>query len=264
MNVKNGNQCPMCSTRLNVTAVLSDPERVNHKEMTPSLLYENAKPQESARILMETAAPYWNSKLAATAVQMVQENQAAGTELVKDEEKAMKSGYVIEQSSRDTCNEVLTVLVDLGVVTRVEVTQKDESHMVKIEARLRAEGAKTVADASELGIQTICSDPNEALKSTRYNIFEHAFTEVVHPGRGCGFDEIQLTCPIRSEPIVEQIVKAVFSSTKFIVPMVDIVWKLMNKSFDDQRLKNMRRAPTLTIFTKVLRERTLSDCRKSS
>lgn len=69
----------------------SDPERVLHKKMkgTPSL--ETAMPHKSAGIDVDTAAPFHNRILAATAVKKAEKSQAAATELVEDEEKAMKS-----------------------------------------------------------------------------------------------------------------------------------------------------------------------------
>lgn len=83
------------------------------------------------------------------------------------------------------------MLTDLAVVTKAEVTKIVEWGMVKINDKIKAKGAKTVADTFEEAIQTIYSKTNESLKSALYNVVEHAFTDGVRAGRDHLFDKTQ-------------------------------------------------------------------------
>lgn len=123
------------STRSGLDAALSDHDCVMHKTMTGSPSCEFAKSPESAGIDVDSATAFHSTVLAATAVQNAQESQAVGMELVKDEKKAMKLESVAGQSSLNICNEIATVLGNLGVVTRAEVTEIVKSRMVKTRAR---------------------------------------------------------------------------------------------------------------------------------
>lgn len=75
---------------------------------------------------------------------------------------------------------------------------------------------------------------------------------------------MQLAHIIHFETMVEQVVKYVLSITKFFIPTVDIVRKLVDKLFEDQPLKNMDRASTLTMVAELLNERFSWDLCKPS
>lgn len=84
-----------------------------------------------------------------------------------------------------------------------------------------------------------------------FNIIEQDSKEVVRADRGRMFDKNQLACLMESESIVEQIVKSVLSSTKLIVTAAEIVRDLVDKSFDNQRMKNLDGTLTSTILREL-------------
>lgn len=151
-------------------------------------------------------------------------------------------------------SEIATVLADLGVLTRAAAIEIVESGMANSRNKIKAEVVKIGADTFEDAIKSIYSECDEGLKLAMFSIVEQAFIEVV--GARCSgvFDEMQLARLMRSDQIVEQIVKCVLSSTSFLVPGIDIVRKLVDKSFDNQRLKNMDKTLTLKIITELWRE----------
>lgn len=72
-----------------------------------------------------------------------------------------------------------------------------------------------------------------------FNIGAHALPEIVLDEQGRVFDKIQIACLIQSQSILEKILKSVLSSTKFIVPVADIDWKLVEKPIDNLCLNHM-------------------------
>lgn len=262
MDVNNKNLRPMCSTRYDLAATLSNPECIIHKSMTESPSYETAF-RTNLPIDVNTASAFHDRVLAAIEVQKAKESQVTGTKTVEEEKRAMKLESVAGQSSRDTLSEIVTVLADLGVVTRAKVTEIIESRMAKINGKSKAEVVKTVADTAENAPESRFLDSNEGLQSAMFNIVEHGLTKVIRAGRGRIIEEIQLACLMKSEPIVEQTVQSVLSSTKFIVPIAAIFPNLVNKSSDNQRLKTFDRISTPKILTELLHERSAFDCRES-
>lgn len=69
MDVKNGSPRLMRRMRSDLSAALSDPERMNHMRMTGSLSYESAKLRKSDRVNMIIAAAVHNRLLATTVSQ---------------------------------------------------------------------------------------------------------------------------------------------------------------------------------------------------
>lgn len=96
------------------------------------------------------------------------------------------------------------------------------------------------------------------------NIVKQALTEVDHAGQGRIIDKVQLACLIYSESIVEPIVESVLLGMNFIQPIVDIVRKLMDHSFDAQYLENVVWAWTPTILIDHLHESSSVRPHKSS
>lgn len=72
-----------------------------------------------------------------------------------------------------------------------------------------------------------------------FNVIEHDLTEAIGAGKGHVFQATQLGHLIQSESKVQQILKSVLSRTMIMIPLTKIVKKLMEKSFNGQRLKNM-------------------------
>lgn len=140
--------------RSDFTAAVSQPKHVMHNSMTGSLSYENSKPPKSSGIDMDAAIASHNGILAACTDQMAQESQGAGTELLEDEQEEMKSESDLRQSSRNTGNDIITMLDDLSVVTRVEDTEIVESCMAKSYEKIKAEVVETFADTL---LKTLCS-----------------------------------------------------------------------------------------------------------
>lgn len=97
-----------------------------------------------------------------------------------------------------------------------------------------------------------------------FSIVESALAEVFRADRSPLLDGIQTTCLVQTESTLEKIFKFVFSSTPFTGPIVKICINLLEKLFDDKRLKNIEGASTPEIFAEVLHKRRLSDDHKSS
>lgn len=144
MDVKNGNRRPRCSIRSDLAAALSDPKRVMHKMKAGSQSYETAKLHNSDGIDIDTTAAfcYWIS--AAIVVQKAQEGQVTVTKLVEGENKAMKSDFLLGQSTWDFRSKIATVLAVSSVVTRAEDTEIVEFGMDKIHDKMKVELVETV------------------------------------------------------------------------------------------------------------------------
>lgn len=56
---------------------------------------------------------------------------------------------------------------------------------------------------------------------------------------------------MQSESKAEQIIKSGLSSTKFIVPVTEIVGNLVDKSFESERMKNLDEISTPKMFTEL-------------
>lgn len=80
---------------LQLGSVLSDPECTIHSSMTKSTSYETEMPNSVAGVNVHTGSAFHDKPLATTAVQKAQNSWTAGTELVKDERRAMKCEYVV-------------------------------------------------------------------------------------------------------------------------------------------------------------------------
>lgn len=105
------------STRCNFVSALGEPKDTMNNMMDDSPSYEAKKPQEFAGVEMYTAAAIRNRMLHETAVQEALRSQAACTELLKDQQKVMKTELRMEQLSRDTRIDTSPWLVDQGVLT---------------------------------------------------------------------------------------------------------------------------------------------------
>lgn len=66
----------------------------------------------------------------------------------------MKSESVIGQTSRDTCDEIVTGLADFGVVKRAEVTEIFELHMVQTKEKIKAEFVEKVVKKTKKALQS--------------------------------------------------------------------------------------------------------------
>lgn len=67
---------------------------------------------------MRPAAAFQNAIIAKKALQKALESRGAGSELVEDEEGAMKSESVVGTSTQDPCNDITTMFASFVVVMR--------------------------------------------------------------------------------------------------------------------------------------------------
>lgn len=83
-------------------------------------------------------------------------------------------------------------------------------------------------------------------------------------GQGTVLDKIELACLMQWKSIVKQNGESFLSRMAFTLPMVHIIWYLVQMSFGNQRMNNLDGTLKLTVHTELPYESTLSDCCKSS
>lgn len=181
-------------------------------------------------VYLDTVAALQNKILAANAVQNAKWKlskwyQSRGKREQRDE-VWIRCRTIVTRS----CNEISTALNSLDVVTRAEDTETLESRMAHIHEKIKPTTVESAMGSYEDNLQSRDLDLNEGLKSAMFNFAEHCLTEVVHASWYCIFNEMQPARLVLSKWVVEPNVKSIFSSTTLIVPMADIVWKLVNNS----------------------------------
>lgn len=135
MDVNNRKWRPTHCTRSNSAALLNDPKCIMPYTMTKSPFYKSALPHKSAGIDVDTAAALHKRVLDVTAVQKNSARQEGGDE-VGIRHRTVVTGHHTE---------IATILDDLGVVRRAQMTEIVECRMVKIRQKIKAEFSKTFA-----------------------------------------------------------------------------------------------------------------------
>lgn len=131
------------------------------------------------------------------------------------------------------CNGFTTVFTDLGVLMRAKITGIAYVHMVKIQEKTKAEIFETVQVIFEEAVQTRSSDSNEKWSRLCTMAPNTPWQKSFMPAEVDFFDWFQLARLTQLESIVYWINKAVLSITTFLLSVVGIVRKLVEKWIEE-------------------------------
>lgn len=155
-------------------------------------------------------------------------------------------------------------MADLGVLRKTDMVDIVESRMAKIYESIKTEVSQIVKATFDDALEESYFDSNDGFKMAVFIVIENALVQGLRVGCGRVLDETQLAWLIQANPIVEIFVKSVRSSTTVIVPTVEIIWSLVDKSFDVQRFKHLDGTSSPIIHKEPPNECSSTNSRNSS